>query len=137
MGKLHICTLTPDQDILEGIHQYLMDKTWKGALIVGAVGSIYDVTVGNPGTLSQDRNQPPQIIATTVNRPCEIISLTGEINRLEDISMGLPDHLKSTPSGYLVHIHLSCSHDEGVVLGGGIHKAKVLRAANIYMMELE
>ena len=48
MPKLHAIELKKGQDVVAGIHSYLMDKTWKGGVIVAAVGSIHDVTLNNP-----------------------------------------------------------------------------------------
>ena len=50
MAKLHTIVLHKDEDVTSAIHAYLMDKKWKAGVIVSAVGSIYDVTVGNPGS---------------------------------------------------------------------------------------
>ncbi len=132
MGKLHILTLTKDQDVMDGIHEYLKDKAWKGAAIVGGVGSIYNVTVANPGTYEM----PPKMLSKTVERPCEIVSFMGEIVRKEDVT-GVPDHFKDTASDYIAHVHMAFSHDEGEVNGGGFRKATVLRAINVYMVEFD
>lgn len=75
MAKLHTIVLHKDEDVTSAIHAYLMDKKWKAGVIVSAVGSIYDVTVGNPGSYEM----PPKMLQTTINEPCEIVSFMGEI----------------------------------------------------------
>lgn len=133
-AKLHTIILNKDEDVTAGIHRFLMDKTWKAGVIVAAVGSIYDVTVGNPGSYEM----PPRMLQTTVNEPCEIVSFMGEITPKRDAPAGLPCQVTDTPSDYIVHIHMSFSHGENATVnGGGFRKATVLRAINIYVLEIQ
>ena len=134
MAKLHTIVLHKDEDVTSAIHAYLMDKKWKAGVIVSAVGSIYDVTVGNPGSYEM----PPKMLQTTINEPCEIVSFMGEITRKCDAPAGLPCQVTNTPSDYIVHVHTTCSHGENAtVTGGGSRKATVLRAVNVYVLEVE
>lgn len=134
MAKLHTIVLHKDEDVTSAIHAYLMDKKWKAGVIVSAVGSIYDVTVGNPGSYEM----PPKMLQTTINEPCEIVSFMGEITRKCDAPAGLPCQVTNTPSDYIVHVHRTCSHGENAtVTGGGFRKATVLRAVNVYVLEVE
>ncbi|MDY3692430.1 MAG: PPC domain-containing DNA-binding protein [Dysosmobacter sp.] len=133
MPKLHVIELQKDQDVVAGIHAYLMDKNWKAGVIVAAVGSIYNVTLNNPIT----HEFPPKLLMTDVNEMCEVVSFMGEITRKEDAPEGLPCQIADTPSDYIVHIHMSCSYGAGNVRGGGFRKATVMRALNIYVLELE
>ena len=133
MPKLHIIELKKDQNVVAGIHEYLMDKKWKGGVIVAAVGSIYDVTINNPIT----HDNPPKLQTTTYNQLCEVTSFMGEITRKEDAPQGLPCQIADTPSDYIVHIHMTCSHTDGTVIGGGFRVATVLRALNVYVLEME
>lgn len=133
MPKLHVIELKKDQHVVAGIHDYLMDKTWKGGVIVAAVGSIYDVTVNNPLT----HDNPPKLQVTTYPRLCEVTGFMGEITRKEEAPAGLPCQIADTPSDYIVHIHMTCSHTDGTVIGGGFRDAIVLRALNVYVLETE
>lgn len=133
MAKLHVIELKKDEDVMAGIHNYLMEKKWKAAVITAAIGSIYDVTVNNP--ISHD--SPPKLQMTHVDKLCEVVSFMGEITRKEDAPQGLPCIISDTPSDYIVHIHMTCSHTDGTVCGGGFRNAKVLRALNIYALEIE
>lgn len=133
MPKLHTLVLTKDQDVLPAIHSYLMDKKWKGGVIVGGVGSIYNVTCGTP----ENYDAPPPVCSTTIERPCEIVSFMGEITKKEDAPPNLPKLVSETPSDYIVHIHFAVAHDGGTVTGGGFQRATVLRAVNVYILEME
>ena len=95
MAKLHTIVLHKDEDVTSAIHAYLMDKKWKAGVIVSAVGSIYDVTVGNPGSYEM----PPKMLQTTINEPCEIVSFMGEITRKCDAPAGLPCIQQVTGAG--------------------------------------
>lgn len=133
MAKNYTIVLDKDQDVMEGIHAFLMDKKWKSAIILSGMGSIYDVTVANPGSY----DMPPKMNECHVDKPCEIVSFMGEITRKEDAPEGLPCQILDTPSDYIVHVHMAFSHDDGVVNGGGFRKATVLRAINIYVIAFE
>ena len=96
------------------------------ALVLGAHG--------NPGSYEM----PPKMLQTTINEPCEIVSFMGEITRKCDAPAGLPCQVTNTPSDYIVHVHMTCSHGENAtVTGGGFRKATVLRAVNVYVLEVE
>ena len=73
----------------------------------------------------------------TIDRPCEVVSFMGEITPKDKAPTGMPCQMKDTPSDYVVHIHMTCSHDDGVVNGGGFRNATVLRALNLYVLEEE
>lgn len=133
MSKIHVITLTKDQDVTTGIHNYLMNKDMKAAVIVGGVGSVYDVVLRNPGNYEM----PPTLIGTNVNSPCEVVSFMGEITRKEDAPADMPcTIIENSTSPYMVHIHAAFSHGDGIVNGGGFATAKVLRAINIYVLEI-
>lgn len=133
MATLHVCSLTKGQDVMSGLHDYMKDKKWKAGVIVCAVGSIHDVTCGNPGSY----DMPPKMLQTTVNEPCEVVSFMGEITRKEDAPAGLPaEVLKGATSDYIIHVHFTFSHGENATVnGGGFRKATVMRALNVYILE--
>ncbi len=131
MPKLHVIQLTKGQSILPAIHEYLMDKKWNDAVIVAGVGSVTDVCLSNPGSYEM----PPELIKKKIFDPCEVVSCMGEITLKEHTAPDLPAIIKETPSPYVVHIHMSVSHAEGIVNGGGFRSATVLRALTLYVLE--
>ena len=136
MGKMHIIGLKKDQDVMAGLHEYMKDKDWKRAYIVGAVGTVYDVTVGNPGP---DYGTPAYKGTETkfFGGPAEVVSMMGEIYRKEDYSY-VPAASKEPVSGYMIHIHMTFSHGaDCLVNGGGYRQATVLRALNVYVEEVD
>lgn len=133
MMNLYTIELQKNEDVHTAVHNYLMDKKWKSAVIVAGVGSIYDVILNNP----IDHNSPPTLKTIKIEKPCEIVSFMGEIQRKEDMPAGMPCIIMDTPSPYVVHIHASISHDDGIVEGGGFRSATVLRAINIYVLAIE
>ena len=136
MAKLHCIALTKGQDVMTALHDYMMDKDWKGGVIVAGVGSVYGVTIGNPGSF----DMPPKMLETTVNEPCEIVTFMGEITKKnEELLKTLPCQVtQAATSNYIIHIHAGFSHgDKGTVVAGGFRKATVLRAINVYVLEME
>ena len=134
MAKLHICVLHKDQDIMSSLHDYMMDKSWKGGSIVGGVGSVYDMTLGNPGSYDLKVLHKKKIEA-----PCEVVSFVGEITRKEDCAKDMPQHvLDAATSPYVIHIHMSLSHEAGAeVNGGSLREGKVLRSLSVFILEHE
>jgi predicted DNA-binding protein with PD1-like motif len=134
MSRLHICHISKDQDVMKAMHDYLMDKDWKGASIVAAVGSIYDVTLGNPGSYDLKVLHKKKIEA-----PCEVVSFIGEVTLKDNAPKNLPEAIwKASTSNYIVHVHMSCSHGEDcAVNGGSLREALVLRSLNVFMLEHE
>lgn len=134
MAKMHVIELTKGQEILPAIHQHLMDKTWNDCVIVAAVGSITNVCLSNPGGY----DMPPELIKKKIFDPCEVVSCMGEITKKEHTAPDLPPIIiADSPSPYVVHIHMSVSHAEGIVNGGGFRSATVLRALTLYVLERE
>lgn len=133
MGKLHLIELKENQDVREGIYNYLTDKDFKVAAIVGGVGSIYNVEITNPINFEL----PPTKVGLKVEKPCEIVSFMGEIILKDMASKDTPADFLDNPSEYVVHIHMSFSHDNGLVNGGGFKNATVLRAVNVYIIEMD
>ena len=131
MPKLHVIQLTKGQSVLPAIHEVLMSKKWNDAVIVSGVGSVTDVCLSNPGSYEM----PPKLIKKDIEAPCEVVSCMGEITLKEHTAPDLPAVIKETPSPYVVHIHMSVYHDEGIVNGGGFRSATVLRALNLYVLE--
>jgi predicted DNA-binding protein with PD1-like motif len=133
MAILHVLSLKKGQDIMESIHQFLLDKKWKGGAIIAGVGSIYDVSVANPGSF----DFPPLNCPLSVKGPCEVVGFMGDITRKDNPDFVAPDHAKNSPSDYVVHIHISFSHGAGIVNGGGFREGKVFYILNIYMLEFD
>lgn len=131
MSKFHTISLKKGQDVIMGIHEYLMDKKWESAVIVAGVGSITNVTLNNP--ISHD--VPPKLQMTHIDELCEVTSFMGEITKKENAPANMPCIFTDTPSDYIVHIHMTCSHTNGTVCGGGFRSATVLRALNVYVIE--
>jgi len=134
MTKMHICTIAKDQDVMTALHEYMMDKKWKGAVIVAGVGSIYDVMLGNPGTYDLK-----VLCKKKIEAPCEVVSFIGEITPKAEAAKSLPKEIIDTAaSDYIIHIHMSCSHEtDAVVNGGSLREAKVLRALTVVMLECD
>jgi len=134
MAKLHICTLSKNQDVMSSLHDYMKDKTWRGGKIIGAVGSVYDVILGNPGSYDLKVLHKKKIDA-----PCEVVSFAGEITLKENASPDLPKAIfDAATSGYIIHIHMACSHEaDALVSGGSMREAKVLRALSVFIIEEE
>lgn len=129
MQKMHVIELKKGQEVISALHEYLMEKQWKSAIFYTALGSLKDVLVSNPVS----ETVPPELRFTEINDLCEVVSFVGEISRKSDNpNQVLPCVIANSPSDYVVHCHMACSHGDGQVFGGGLRRATILRALNIY-----
>ena len=109
---------------------------WHGS-VRPSNASMNDPTASTYTVADFDFDLPPELKVITIDRPCEVVSFMGEITPKDKAPTGMPCQMKDTPSDYVVHIHMTCSHDDGVVNGGGFRNATVLRALNLYVLEEE
>ena len=133
MTNVRTLRLERGQDVIAGLCEYLKDKPWNAALIVSGIGSVSSATIGNPMT----HDLPPKMYLSKIDEPAEVLAFTGEIIRKENAPDDFPAHTKEYPSEYAIHIHIAIAHSKGTVTGGGFRDARVMRALNIYMVELD
>lgn len=93
------------------LHRYMSGQTWKRGILMGADGSVYHVTVNCPIT----NGHPPVLGPITVDEPCEMASLFGEIIRREDTPDNLQRHMHEQTSSYMIHAHCSVAHSGSCV----------------------
>ena len=119
MEHLITIELNKDQKLIPALHEYLKGQKWKKGVILAASGSLYNVVVSNPITFEF----PPAVLPISINEPCELVSLSGEIVQGEN-----------TESGYRIHLHGAVSHGSGVVNGGGFKDGTVYKSIRIYVL---
>ena len=132
--KLHIVRIHQNEEVMPALHAYMSGQVWQRGIIMGAAGSVYHVTVNCPVT----NEHPPVLKAVTIEEPCEMASLFGEVIRREDTPDNLQRHMHEQLSPYMIHAHCSVAHGEDcAVHGGGLRGMKVFSALNVYIMELD
>ncbi|MBL8377221.1 MAG: DNA-binding protein [Burkholderiales bacterium] len=132
MSTVHMLQITQGQDVTKALYAYLADKRWKGVVILGGIGSITSLTVANP----VDHGPPPTIGVKKLDEPLEVVGFTGELFAKGVEPGNMPGFAKDNPTNYVIHIHISVSHSDGTMTGGGYREATVMRGLNLYMMEL-
>lgn len=131
--KLHILRIHQDEEVIPALHSFMSTQTWKRGVIVGAAGSVQQVTVNAPIT----NEHPPKLAPVTIDAPCEVASFFGEIIRREDTPGNLQRHMHEQLSQYMLHIHCSVGHGVACeVTGGGLRQLRVFSALNVYIVEL-
>jgi len=124
--------MTKGQDVTTALYAYLADKKWKGAVIVGGIGSVTSMTLANPIS----HGPPPEIGIQTLDEPLEVLGFTGELFAKGHAPDNMPGFAGDNPTHYVIHIHVSVSHSDGSMTGGGYREATVMRGLNLYLMEL-
>ena len=117
---------------MAALYEFLKDKAWPAALILSGIGSVSSCTLGNP----LDTSKAPRIALKKIDAPAEVISFMGEIIPKRNAPDDMPAYLFDSPCDYVVHIHSSISHGDGIVEGGGFRGGVVMRALNVYIQEL-
>ena len=132
MSKVHMLQMTRNQDVATALYAFLEDKQWAGVVILGGIGSVSSMTVANP----VDHDSPPKIAVNRIDEPLEVLGFTGELFAKGAEPDNMPAFASDNPSRFVVHIHVTVSHGDGSVTGGGFRDATVMRGLNLYMMEL-
>lgn len=131
--KIISLELSKGDNVKEKIYDFVKERQWREALIIGAIGSLDEITVANP----ESNEIPIKVKKTNYKGPLECLSFTGEIKQFDDIDDTLKAVYKEEGLDLFVHIHLSCSYGNGQVVGGGLHEATVFRALRILLVEVE
>lgn len=124
--------MTKNQDVATTLFAFLEDKKWDGVVILGGIGSVSSMTVANPVT----HDSPPKIATNRIDEPLEVLGFTGELFKKGIEPNNMPGFASDNPSNFVIHIHVSVSHGDGSMTGGGFRDATVMRGLNLYMMEL-
>lgn len=133
MDGLYEVMVPRDADIRQTISDYIVEKDWDEALIVGAVGSVIDTAYNAP----IDNSIPMNLVVTEVPGAAEIVSFTGEVMKRERMDANLAKVYPDKTSPLFVHIHASCAVGGGQVTGGGLVKGRAFRALRVFLTPLE
>lgn len=122
-----------NEDILQTIDRYIVEKGWESAVIVNAIGSVKDLVFATP-----IRNELPLKVGST---PClgaaEILSFTGEVMKKELMDEDLKAVYPKTDSPLFIHIHASCARTGGQVMGGGLRGGRAFRKLRIFVRPIK
>lgn len=132
MEGLYEVTVKRGEDIRQAISDYIIEKGWDEAFIVGAVGSVIDTAYNAP----KDNSIPMNLVVTEVPGAAEIVSFTGEVMKRELMDENLAKVYPDKTSPLFVHIHASCATAGGSVTGGGLCGGKAFRALRVFLTPL-
>lgn len=121
------------QDIRKTIEAFVIEKGWKEVIVVNAIGSVKDLILAAPIS-----NELPLKVGRT---PCygaaEILSFTGEVMVKEKMDPQLRQVYPDTDSPLFIHIHASCAHAGGLVMGGGLWGGTAFRSLRVFLRPVE
>lgn len=115
---IEVLELSKGDKVIEAIKNFVTDKDWQEGLIMGAIGSVINVTVNN----AAGRTIPPPVKTSRFEGPFEVLSFIGEVLKKEGET--------------IVHIHTSGSLSDGNVFGGGLQSAEVFKQFKVYLQKL-
>ena len=129
MEGLYEVTVKRDEDIRQVITDFILDKGWDEALILGAVGSVIDTAYNAP----IDNSVPMNLVVTECPGAAEIVSFTGEVMKREYMDPNLAKVYPDKTSPLFVHIHASCAKAGGAVVGGGLVRGRAFRSLRVFL----
>lgn len=126
-------TVPRGQDIRGTITEFVAEKGWPEAIILGAVGSV----IGTAYNAPRDNSIPMNLMVTEVPSAAEVVGFTGEVMKRERMDPDLASVYPDKTSPYFVHIHASCAKGGGEVVGGGLVRGRAFRALRVFLTPIE
>ncbi len=131
--ELFEITIKRGEDIRQVISDYVLEKDWDEAIIIGAVGSIIESAYNAP----IDNSIPMNLVTNECPGAAELIGFNGEIMKREKMDENLARVYKDKTSPLFVHIHACCATGDGKIYGGGLTKGKAFRAIRVFLTPLD
>ena len=119
-GVVEILELKKGDLVKEKIEEFVIEKGWKEAYVMSALGSMVNVKLTNAASFEI----PPKIETTELKGHFEALSFTGEVS------------INENNEAY-VHIHASGSLTNSEARGGGLLTAEVFRGLKIYIQKIK
>jgi predicted DNA-binding protein with PD1-like motif len=117
-SRVHVLRLGPGEDLLDSLWRYARVTKIKAASVVSVVGSLTDTNI----------RYADQENGTSLHGHFEIVSVVGNIDLQKEDT---PDNEGNG------HIHIACSNEEGVTIGGHALVGNVVyTTAEIILLEL-
>lgn len=132
MSILYDVIIPTGEDIRNTISDYVLEKGWEEVAILGAVGSVRDMTFTTP----VENELPLKTGSTPCYGAAEILSFSGEIMKREKMDPELERIYTDKNNPLFVHIHASCATAGGHVCGGGLKKGKAFRELRVFLMPM-
>ena len=131
--RLYEVTINRGENVRQRILDYVLEKDWDEALIIGAVGSIIDSAYNAP----VDNSIPMNLTTNECPNAAEIIGFNGEIMKRERMDENLAKVYKDRSSPLFVHIHACCATGDGRIYGGGLVKGRAFRSIRVFLTPLK
>lgn len=132
MSGLFDVIIPAGKEIRETITAYVLAKGWEEAAILGAVGSVQEMTFTAP----VENELPLKTGSTPCHGAAEVLSFTGEIMKRENMDPELEGVYPDQDSPLFVHVHASCATAGGHVWGGGLKSGKAFRELRVFLAPL-
>lgn len=127
--ELYEITIECGEDIRQKITDYVLEKNWDEAIIIGAVGSIIDSSYNAP----IDNSIPMKLVTHDCENAAELVGFNGEIMKREKMDENLAKVYQDKTSPLFVHIHACCVTGDCKFYGGGLVKGKAFRSIRVFL----
>lgn len=121
------------EEIKTKIGEFVLEKNWDEAVIIGAVGSIIESAYNAP----IDNSIPMNLKQTECPGAAELVGFNGEIMKREKMDPNLAKVYKDKENPLFVHIHAACATGDGKLYGGGLVRGKAFRSVRVFLVPVE
>ncbi|MEM4250678.1 MAG: DNA-binding protein, partial [Candidatus Bathyarchaeia archaeon] len=122
LSNVLIVRMKPKEELRAKLEDVMLENGFKRAVILSAIGSVYEATFHGVKLGSELPYNRDQITTVKVTGPFEVLTMEGNI---------LPSRNRLIP-----HIHVTLGAHDGTVVGGHLDRATVYTTIELFLAEV-
>jgi len=123
LSNVLIVRMKPKEELRAKLEEVMVENNFKRAVILSAIGSVYDATFHGVKPGSDLPYNPDQITTVKKTGPFEVLTMEGNI---------LPAGNRLIP-----HLHVTLGAHDGTVVGGHLDRATVYTTIELFLAEIK
>jgi predicted DNA-binding protein with PD1-like motif len=122
LSNVLIVRMKPKEELRAKLEEVMVESGFKRAVILSAIGSVYEAIFYGVKPGSDLPYNPDQITTVKMTGPFEVLTMEGNI---------LPTRNRLIP-----HIHVTLGAHDGTVVGGHLDRATVYTTIELFLAEV-
>lgn len=123
LSNVLIVRMKPKEELRAKLEEVMAENNFKRAVVLSAIGSVYDATFYGVKPGSDLPYNPDQITIVKKTGPFEVLTMEGNI---------LPAGNRLIP-----HLHVTLGAHDGTVVGGHLDRATVYTTIELFLAEIK